>query len=198
MRKLTTDEFISKARKAHGNDRYNYDNVEYVNQKTLISIKCNVCGYQFTQTPYAHLKGQGCPKCGRKTTADKLRLGKDEFIRKANEIHDNQYNYDNIDYITNNVPVSIICPIHGEFSQLPLNHLQGQGCPKCNPYRNTKYTNEEFINKIKEIFKNELDYTKPIEYNGVDKDVTLYCSKHGAFTKTASLVLQGYGCPKCF
>ena len=53
------------------------------------------------------------------------------FIEKANKIHNNKYDYSNVDFKNVNTKVRIICPIHGEFEQLPSSHLKGQGCRKC-------------------------------------------------------------------
>jgi len=53
------------------------------------------------------------------------------FIVKANKIHNNKYLYENVNYINNNTKVIITCPLHGDFTQLPTNHLAGQGCPEC-------------------------------------------------------------------
>ena len=64
MKKLTTEDFISKAREVHG-DKYDYSKTEYVNNKTPICIICPEHG-EFKQTPYPHLRGCGCAKCGEK------------------------------------------------------------------------------------------------------------------------------------
>ena len=37
------------------------------------------------------------------------------FITEAIKIHGNKYNYDRVDYQLCNIPVTITCPIHGEF-----------------------------------------------------------------------------------
>ena len=58
----TTDEFIAKAKKIHG-DKYDYSKVEYVNDRTKVCIICPKHG-EFWQTPNHHLSGCGCPKCG--------------------------------------------------------------------------------------------------------------------------------------
>lgn len=58
----TTEEFIERAKKIHGN-KYDYSKVQYVNSNTLILIKCNHCNKFFTQKPHKHLIGQGCPFC---------------------------------------------------------------------------------------------------------------------------------------
>ena len=61
---------------------------------------------------------------GKKLTAK-------EFIEKAKKIHGDKYNYSKINYIDSHTPITIICPIHGEFKQSASSHLNGSGCPKC-------------------------------------------------------------------
>lgn len=61
MKKLTTEEFIEKARKVHV-DKYDYSKVEYVNNLTKVCIICPKHG-EFWQTPNNHLSGKGCPIC---------------------------------------------------------------------------------------------------------------------------------------
>lgn len=58
----TTKQFIQEAREIHG-DKYDYSLIEYKNTDTKIKIYCNSCKQYFWQTPYKHLKGQGCPYC---------------------------------------------------------------------------------------------------------------------------------------
>jgi hypothetical protein len=59
----TTEEFIEDARKVHGY-LYNYSEVNYINNKTLITIICEKHG-RFDQEPSSHLKGTPCPICSR-------------------------------------------------------------------------------------------------------------------------------------
>ena len=58
----TKAQFIEKAKKKHG-DKYDYSQVEYVNNHTKIKIICPVHNGSY-QTPAQHLRGSGCPKCG--------------------------------------------------------------------------------------------------------------------------------------
>ena len=63
-KKITTEEFIQKARKVHG-DQYIYDKVEYINNYTKVCIICPIHG-EFWQAPNNHINNnppQGCPKC---------------------------------------------------------------------------------------------------------------------------------------
>src|SRR5574343_427611 len=126
MRKLTTQQFIEKAIKVHG-DKYDYSKAEYINNYTKVVIICQDHG-EFSQTPKNHLKGQGCKKCvsKNKTTQD--------IIAEFTEIHGDKYNYSSVKYKKTNIPVKIICSKHGEFKQIPNNHLKGQGCYDCGKY----------------------------------------------------------------
>lgn len=62
IRSSNTEEFIKKATKIHHN-LYDYNLVIYQKDRLKIKIICKEHG-EFEQTPMAHLKKQGCPKCG--------------------------------------------------------------------------------------------------------------------------------------
>jgi len=59
--KSTTQEFIDKSKKVHG-DNYGYDKVDYKNSQLPVIITCPTHG-DFTQRPNDHLQGKGCSKC---------------------------------------------------------------------------------------------------------------------------------------
>lgn len=129
MRRLTKDEFIERARKVHGN-RYDYSKVEYVNNSTSVCIICPIHG-AFWQSPNNHINGKGCRKCSSDRTRERCRYSTEEFINKAKTIHGNFYDYSRVDYTNAKHKVCIICPIHGEFWQVPNYHIDGCGCPQC-------------------------------------------------------------------
>lgn len=54
-----------------------------------------------------------------------------EFIKKSQIVHGYKYDYSKTVFIKNKEKVCITCPIHGDFYQLPDNHLHYHGCPKC-------------------------------------------------------------------
>lgn len=56
---------------------------------------------------------------------------KEDFIKKANQVHNFKYNYAKVNFINSRTPVVIICPEHGEFQQKPNQHLYGFRCRKC-------------------------------------------------------------------
>lgn len=59
------------------------------------------------------------------------KLTKEEFIRRASAMHNGKYDYSRVNYINGSIPVEIICPAHGVFTQQPRMHASGQGCPEC-------------------------------------------------------------------
>lgn len=58
----TTDEWIERAKKVHG-DKFDYSKVKYVNTVTRLTIICPKHG-EFLTYPNSHLNGLGCPMCG--------------------------------------------------------------------------------------------------------------------------------------
>ena len=125
----------------------------------------------------------------------KMRLSKEEFIVKAREVHGEKYDYSKVEYYGITKPVTIICPIHGEFKQEPRYHLQGQGCKKC--YGNCRCTTEEFIEKARIVHGSKYDYSK-VEYVNNRTKVCIICPEHGEFWQTPdSHINQRQGCPIC-
>ena len=129
LHSFTTKDFIEKARKAHG-DKYDYSKVKYVNEHTKVCIICPEHG-EFWQAAHDHVRGRGCPKCAVKRISKILSSNTEEFIEKARKIHGDKYDYSKVDYVNRYTKVCIICPEHGEFWQMPKNHLSGQRCLKC-------------------------------------------------------------------
>lgn len=68
----TTEEFIEKARKVHG-DLYDYSKVVYKNNTTPVCIICPEHG-EFWQKPMNHLAGCGCPECGLDRSKQETKL----------------------------------------------------------------------------------------------------------------------------
>lgn len=60
-----------------------------------------------------------------------MRYTKEIFLEKAHDIHGVKYDYSQVEYVNQSVPVKIICPEHGLFEQTPARHLHSLGCPQC-------------------------------------------------------------------
>lgn len=185
-RKKTLEQFIFESKQVHG-DKYDYSKVEYINIDSHVTIICPQHG-EFKQTPYHHLKGNGCPKCN-----GGIALDKDKFIDKCKKIHNNKYDYSKTQYNGIYQKICIICPKHGEFWQVANNHINGKGCPKCcGKNKDTR----DIINEFKEIHGNKYDYSKVV-YKGALKKVCIICPEHGEFWQTPHTHLRGCGCQQC-
>lgn len=192
MRKLTTQEFIDKAKSVHG-DKYGYSGVAYVNAHSKVTILCKEHG-DFEQTPNNHLSGKGCSKCSStyiKTT--------EKFINDSILIHGDRYNYSLVNYKGSKIKVDILCEYHGLFRQEPSVHIKGHGCPECrNVKLRNKYkkTTEQFVKEAKSIHGNKYEYSSCCYINNYT-DVKIICKIHGEFNQTPYNHLNGSECPKC-
>ncbi len=197
-KKLTTHEFVQRARKVHGK-KYDYSRVGYEGASSKVQIVCLRHGL-FLQTPYARAHGQGCPRCGYERTAQSKFNTREQFIRKAKQTHGNKYDYSRVQYRGSRSKIDIVCTKHGIFRQIAANHIQGQGCPSCNAERvgdRRRLTTGDFIRRARRIHKNKFDYSK-VKYAGCCRKVIIVCKKHGDFETTPSEHLKGFGgCPSC-
>ena len=121
--------FEIKSKKIH-NDKYVYKKVDYKESNCHVILTCKKHG-DFKITPSQHLAGRGCQECGRSNAGKKRRKTTQQFIDKAKIIHKDIYDYSLVNYVMSGHNVLIRCLEHGVFSQIPENHLQGQGCPLC-------------------------------------------------------------------
>jgi hypothetical protein len=101
---------------------------------------------EFLQTPEHHLRGYGCNQCGYEIASIKLRKPKKCFLKQANVIHGNKYDYSKFVYTNDKTKGIIICPTHGEFLQTPGKHLVGHGCMKCSS--NISKKSQQWLDKL--------------------------------------------------
>ena len=62
---LSQEEVIRHFNNKHGEGRYDYSKVKYVNDRTPVTIGCTRHNptYWFEQPPHRHKRGEGCPLC---------------------------------------------------------------------------------------------------------------------------------------
>jgi very-short-patch-repair endonuclease len=187
-KKLTTSDFILRAINVHAL-KYDYSMVEYDGRRKHINILCKEHGI-FSQVPYKHLDGVGCPLC-----SNRVKSNTTEFIKKSKKIHGDVYDYSKVNYEYSDKLITIICKEHGDFLQQPGVHLKGAGCQKCKRVKQTK-TSKYFVEKALQIHGDIYDYSK-VQYSRAVDPVTIVCKKHGEFTQTPHNHIKGTGCPTC-
>ena len=187
--KITSEEFIKKAINIHG-DLYNYTKVIFIDYLTPVEIICKTHGI-FKLKPRSHVCDKTkCPKCTKPGRTDL-----NWFLEKAKIVHNNLYDYSNVNYINIITKINIICKQHGIFSQTPNTHLNSKnGCPKCGG--KIRYNLSDFIEKANKIHNNYFNYSKVNYINGKTK-IEIICKLHGSFWQLAKNHLRGIGCSKC-
>ena len=198
MRKLTTEEWIKKAKKVRG-DQYDYSKVNYTGIKEKVCIICKEHG-EFWQTPGDHInKLANCPKCGHTARVNGTSSTTEKFIEKAKKVHGDKYDYSKVHYKNAKTKIEIICPVHGSFWQTPNNHLNGQNCPECglqSQIKKQSLTLKDFIDKSNKVHNFKYDYSKS-NYINHRSNICIICPEHGEFWQNAGNHLAGSGCPKC-
>lgn len=130
-RRWDTEDFIKESKEIHGVDKFDYSKVKYVNDKTNVILICKKHNKEFEQTPCNHKKSVfGCPDCVKENNSI-IELIKEDFVKRAKEVHGDLYSYDKVEFNGVCEKVTITCKKHGDFSQVVYGHLRGQGCPNC-------------------------------------------------------------------
>ena len=212
IRRMTNEEFKNKINEKYGN-KFNLENTKYINSRTKIKVTCQIHGEIeiFPRT----LLDCGCPKCNKENRIIKKKEKINKIIKLKNEIkqkkknvlienfhnvHGDKYDYSKINFINMSTKICIGCPTHGDFWQIPRNHLNGHGCPLCareNIKNKNKQTKEEFIKKAQTIHGSKYDYSK-VEYVNNSTKVCIICPKHGEFWQTPAMHYSEHqGCPEC-
>jgi predicted nucleic-acid-binding Zn-ribbon protein len=191
-KKKTLEEFITDARKIHGS-KYDYSKLNYQGNSTKVAIICSLHG-EFLKSPAKHLAGQGCRICN-----GYVELNQVSFIDRAIKTHGNKYDYSKTEIKNKNVKVIIICSVHGEFKQLPLNHIKGAGCPECAKIlraTSQRYSTQDFIDSIRKVHGEKYDYSE-VSYINSQSKIKIICPKHGPFLMKPNSHFNGQGCPNC-
>lgn len=187
MKKLSTEEFITRAKGTHGN-KYDYSKTTYLGATKKVIIICSTHG-EFSANPNWHISGIGCPYC-----SGKAKKTTESFIKEAKSIHGDEFDYSEVVYKNNKQGVVVTCSKGHRTTVQPQNHLRGHKCGMCTGKH--LWTTEEFINKSKLKHGNKYDY-RNTEYHSASEKVEIICNIHGSFSQIANLHVSGQGCPKC-
>lgn len=128
------------------------------------------------------------------------RLTSIEFIERAIDKHGDVYSYPRVDYINAKTKVIITCPIHGDFEQLPFDHLSGKGCRSCKYEKwakQLKDNKQTFIEKARTTHNDLYSYDN-VKYIDSFTKISIVCKKHGEFLQTPNNhISNSAGCPSC-
>ena len=131
--------FIKKANKKHKN-KYLYTNLKYEGMRNPAIFKCPIHG-SFTQTPMYHLNGGGCGKCKKDIKNKELY---EEFVTKIPKSHLINYDFSAFTETDAVTKKTILCKLHGPFTQLSKNFVKFVGCLGCRKYGPSKAETKVF------------------------------------------------------
>jgi len=218
MSKIITREiFLNKCYAFYGRDKYNCDDVVYVDCETRVKITCNDCHEVLFVLPTQHSIGKGkkC-KCFRVPWSD-FQINREDPLsaaeenrkimrKKSIEIYGKEfYNYDDSVYIDGDTPMEIVCPDHGKFKTKPNRHFRKNdnrcGCKGCSSDKIADaltMTQEDFIRRGISQFGDKIDYSL-LKYLGIKEKVELLCNDCNAsfFVRPDQFFTSKCGCPTC-
>lgn len=194
----TKEEFIRDAERVHPNEGYTYEKVNYVNNKTKVTITCSKHG-DFDMKPNSFLCGQGCPKCGIERNTERQKLSLEEVIRRVREVHGDKYDASQCNYVNALTPALFICKKHGPFYMTPAHIMDGHCCQKCAIEairQKTSLGYDEFVRRARKVHGDKYEYN---DHNYINNKtpITITCPRHGDFVQKPNWHLNGRGCPSC-
>ncbi len=203
-KKLTTENFLIRAREIHGN-RYDYSLVKYLNTGAPVRIICRKPGHgEFNCSPRNHLRPvnpRSCPKCGRERQIKAATKPFEQFVSEAQAIHGGRYRYLAETYNGASANMSMVCEKHGQFRQSPASHLRGAGCPKCaDEARGAKYRGDyaRTVAKRVKVLSEGLVNLDIGSYKGQNAEANFTCKLHGNFSRRViNTLLKSHPCPEC-
>jgi hypothetical protein len=112
------------------NNLYNYSKADYIDATSKLIIICQKHG-EFKQSPNNHLRGKGCPDCGKEKSIIAKTKPYEDYYNKFIELYKDKYDYSTVVWNGSSIAISVICKNHGTFLIIPYLHIKGKECPKC-------------------------------------------------------------------
>lgn len=159
----------------------------YTANKTRISAKCTICGYEWSTTPAMLLKGSGCVSCAglkKKTT--------EEFIEQLAKISPSIEVLG--EYSNTSTKIKVRNKECGHlWYATPNSLLRGSNCPQC--AGNGKKTHAQFLDELSIANPNILVLG---EYIDAKTKIAVRCNLCGKdLLMTPNALLNGHGCKYC-
>lgn len=148
-----------------------------------MTIICKEHG-AFTKKPSKHLTlKHSCPKCAKLGYSNAIRMSRDEFLRRATNLHGVKYDYSKVTIQKKDDPIEIYCKKHHHSFKQRLNvHLDGrEGCKHCNKENKEDSAHQlfqaKFIDFFRKKFGTHYSFSK-VNYINNTTPVVVKCLKH--------------------
>lgn len=191
-----TKDFIEEVTKHNLN--FELNEVRVSSYTNPVKIRCNKCDSSFWILPSDFLKKLYCPKCLILKTVNEITKSFEDFVKDANKVHNNQYDYSlakNIFQKRSGPKIPIKCKNCGTiFYQTPKEHLVStKPCPTCRKeYFGSlrKKNSGDIKNRLEEIMGP--DYLIISEINGSSKPIKIKeLSSNIIFSRVPRRIFEG-------
>lgn len=192
-KRKTNAQFTKEVYSLVGNDYIFLE--EYVNSKTKIKCRHNICEHEWDIMPNGFLSGSRCPICQHKINSLKKRKTNDEFISEVYDLVKDEYIFLER-YVNNKTKIKCRHTTCGhEYYVQPSNFLSGKRCPQC--AGNIKKTTRQFKKEVYELVGNEYEFLE--EYKGANTKIKCKHVKCEYEWEIAPSTFIGMGvrCPQC-
>lgn len=197
-KKLTNDEYSKRVFEIVGEEYSVLEN--YIDTKTKILTKHNICGYEWLLSPNKFLMGRRCPKCSIEKTHALQRKSKSKLLEELDSIFSGKIVYISGEYENNISDLSFHCyTCKNDFTCRVGNLLSRKRCPICSNHNraiSSRKKNSEFINEIYDMYGGE--YSLINDYLDSKTHVLMRHNNCGTeWNILPSNFLKGHACPNC-
>lgn len=204
---------MERSQATHGN-LYGYElgRGSFSGVVAKVTIVCLIHG-EFEQSPYDHMRGRGCPKCGLASSSEKKRGIKksplsEHHRKKISAVklgvsREPEKRHRVVSLFQQGVPISYIARQIGCKNGNVLEHLRKEGLlqeiedlkkKQKDERKNLRW--EACLKKMREAH-GELYRYNETTFTSVTKDISIICKEHGQFQQTPRAHYRGSGCPSC-
>jgi hypothetical protein len=196
--KLTHEDYIQRVNNLVGEE---YAILEkYVDTKTKLLTRHNVCKREWKICPNKFLGGRRCPKCNFELQAKRQKKSFQEVCKEVLERTNGEFEVIGGEYKCNKSKVLFLHKkCKNQFWMSVSNLLTRKLCPLCNKVEVSKKirkTHEQFVEDIYKLYGNEYSvvgkYVRCIEKISIMHNICL-----NTWDVLPDNILRGFGCPHC-
>ena len=196
-RKLSSKEYIDRVYETVGEEYSILE--EYVDTRTKLLTRHNICANEWMLSPNKFLMGRRCPKCSRKNLPQHQPLSTEKLNRRVSDTSNGTVVIIEGEYLGNDTKMLFGCLIcENTFYQKVSTFLSRKRCPHCNKKNNVQY-NKKSHGVFEEEMTNKYGNEYEILGNYIDAKTHIllrHSCGHEWFV-TPSNILRGFGCPPC-
>ena len=169
----------------------------YINAKTDVLFRCNICGNTWQSRPDNILHRKGCPFCSHERTLNSRRTTQEEFIEKLASINTDVEVLE--EYKNSHSKIKTKCKKCGYiWGAVPYKLTKGIGCPICSAKENhekMRKTHQQFVEEMNKLNSNIIVLGT---YKNAKAKLEFKCKKCGyEWARTPDTILHNAICPNC-